>query len=64
MERRKGMFENQPDLLSIKQCQKELQIGRCSMLELIHTGSIKAFKLKGAWKVPKREVEKYVKRMI
>lgn len=63
-EKWKDMFENQPDLLNVKQCQQELQIGRCSVLELIHTGRIKAFKLKGSWKIPKKELESYIRRMV
>ena len=51
------MFENMPDLLTLKQCQQALQIGRCSMLELIHSGDVKGIKLKGSWKVPKKELE-------
>lgn len=58
------MFEQQPDLLNLKQCQQELQIGRNSMLQLIYEGDIKAFKLKGAWKIPKKELEKYVQRYL
>lgn len=52
-----------PEILNLKQCQNALQIGRCSMLELIYSGEIKAYKLKGAWKIPKEELVKYVRRI-
>lgn len=56
------MFENYPDLLTLKQCQQALQIGRCSVLELVQSGELPAFKLKGAWRVKRDDLERYVKR--
>ena len=56
------MFENMPEILDLKQCQKELRLGRNSMLELLRNGDIKAFKLKGSWKIPKTSLIEYVKR--
>lgn len=58
------MFENLPDILNLKQCQQALQIGRSSMLELIYNGDIQAYKLKGAWKIPKQELQRFVRRLM
>ena len=56
------MFENLPEILDLKQCQKELRLGRNSMLELLRNGDIKAFKPRGSWKIPKTSLIEYVKR--
>lgn len=58
------MFEKLPDILTLKQSQNALQIGRSSMLDLIYTGEIRAYKLKGAWKIPKEELIQYVRRLM
>lgn len=56
------MFQNLPDLLTLKQCQQALQIGRCSVLQLVQSGELRAFKLKGCWRVRRTDLEEYVKR--
>lgn len=57
------MFDNMPEILNLKQCQKALRLGRNSMLELLQNGDIRAFKLKGSWKIPKRSLVEYVKKL-
>lgn len=56
------MFDDLPDLLTIKQCQKALQIGRNSTLELLNSGTLKGFKLKGKWRIKKKELLSFVER--
>lgn len=55
------MFEELPEVLTLKQCQKALQIGRNSILKLIDSGELKAFKLMGNWRVLKSELIVFVK---
>ena len=38
-----AMFDEMPDILNLKQCQQALQIGRCSMLDLIYNGDLRAY---------------------
>lgn len=61
-EKRLNMFENLPDVLTISQCQEALQIGRCSMIDIIKNGEIDAVKVKGMWRVRKEELERYLNR--
>lgn len=56
------MFETYPEVLTLKQCQQALQIGRSSALQLVQSGELKAFKLKGGWRVRRIDLEAYVKR--
>lgn len=56
------LFDNLPDVLTLSQCQEALQIGRCSMLDLVKNGELKAVKIKGRWRITKHELEMYLKR--
>lgn len=55
------MFESIPDILTFKECQIVLKIGKNSLLELIHCGDIEAFKIGNRWKIPKAALMEYVK---
>lgn len=55
------MFENVPDIMTFKECQHTLKIGKNSLLDLIHNGEIEAFKIGNRWKIPKIAVIEYVK---
>lgn len=57
------MFENYPDILTLKQAQNMLHIGRNSMLDLIYSGEIEAFKIKGKWRILKSDLVLYIRRI-
>ena len=57
------MFENYPDILTLKQVQNMLHIGRNSMLDLIYSGEIEAFKIKGKWRILKSDLILYIRRL-
>ena len=57
------MFENYPDILTLKQVQNMLHIGRNSMLDLIYSGEIEAFKIKGKWRILKSDLVLYIRRL-
>lgn len=57
------MFENYPDILTLKQAQDMLHIGRNSMLDLIYSGEIEAFKIKGKWRILKSDLILYIRRI-
>ena len=48
------MFEKYPDILSIKELQKALSIGRNTAYRLITDGRIKHLRVQGTIKIPKR----------
>lgn len=57
------MFENYPDILTLKQAQNMLHIGRNSMLDLIYSGEIEAFKIKGKWRILKSDLILFIRRL-
>ena len=54
------MFRNVPDILTTKQCQELLKIGKNTMLELLKSKKIEAFKIGSRWKIPKESVIEYI----
>lgn len=56
------MFENQPDLLTRKQCQNLLQVSKSKMLELIHNGWIPARKIAGSFRIEKSDLIEFIEK--
>ena len=54
------MFETLPEVLTLKQSQELLQIGRTTILEMIKRNELKAFKVRGRWRIKKEDLSKYV----
>ena len=55
------MFERVPDILTFKECQKLLKVGKNTLLDLLHSNQIEAFKIGSRWKIPKESVIEYLK---
>lgn len=55
------MFEKIPDIMTFKECQKLLKVGKNTLLNLIHNGEIDAFKIGNRWKITKESIIDYVK---
>lgn len=55
------MFEKTPDILTFKECQKLLKVGKNTLLDLLHNEEIEAFKIGNRWKIPKDSVIDYLK---
>ncbi len=55
------MFEKIPDILTFKECQKLLKVGKNTLLDLIHSGEIDAFKIGNRWKITKDSILEYLK---
>ena len=55
------MFEKAPDIMTLKECQNYLKIGKNTMLKLIHNGDISAFRIGNRWKIPKISVMEFIK---
>ncbi|MBP1543094.1 MAG: helix-turn-helix domain-containing protein [Oscillospiraceae bacterium] len=57
------MLNNTKDILTIKDLQKLLHIGRNTALRLVQDGEIEGFKVGRQWRVTRESVVRYVKRM-
>lgn len=55
------MIERIPEIMTLRECQKLLKVGRNTMLELIHNGKIDAFKIGNRWKITRSAVIEYLK---
>ena len=54
------MLNNAPDVLSIKDLRKILQIGKNSALYLVQNDIIPARKIMGKWRILKEDVIEYI----
>lgn len=54
------MLENAPDVMSIKDLRKTLQIGKNSALYLVQNDIIPACKIMGKWRILKEDVIEYI----
>ena len=55
------MFNEYPDIVSVAQLQKMLNIGKNSAYSLINKGKIKSIRIGNTYKICKAEILKYVK---
>ena len=49
-----------PRLLNFKQTREYLQIGKDSLLDLLHSGELSGFKIKGSWRVHEDDLKDYM----
>lgn len=56
------MFEKVPDILTLKECQQLLKIGRNSMLKFLNSGELEGFKIGNRWRVYKYSVIDFIRR--
>lgn len=54
------MYEYIPEIMTFKECQKILKVGKNTLLDLIHTNQLEAFKVGGRWKIPKQSVIEFI----
>lgn len=47
-------------LLTFNQVKEYLQIGKDSLLKLLHSGELKGFKIKGRWRVHEDDLKEYI----
>lgn len=55
------MFENIPDILTFRECQSVLKVGKNTLLDLIHDHDIEAFRIGNRWKIPKAVLIEYIR---
>ena len=56
------MLNNTKDILTIKDLQKLLHIGRNTALRLVQDGDVEAFKVGRQWRVTRESVVRYIMR--
>ena len=54
------MYEYIPEIMTFKECQKILKVGKNTLLDLIHTNQLEAFKVGSRWKIPKQSVNEFI----
>lgn len=55
-----AMLETIPEILTLIQCQELLHIGRTTILNMIKQEELKAFKVRGRWRIRKADLEEYL----
>jgi excisionase family DNA binding protein len=55
------MYERIPEIMTLKECQQILKVGKNTMLELLHTNQIEGFKIGSRWKIPKESVVEFLR---
>ena len=57
------MLNNTIDILTLKELQELLHIGKNTALKLVQSGEIEAFRVGNRWRVMKESVAKYLRRI-
>lgn len=57
------MFEHVPDIMTFRECQNVLKVGKNTLLDLLHNGDIEAFRIGNRWKIPKAAILEYIERI-
>ena len=56
------MLNNTKDILTLKELQKLLHIGKNTALRLVQSGEIEAFRVGNQWRISRENVIRYLKR--
>jgi excisionase family DNA binding protein len=54
------MYKNIPEIMTFKECQQLLKIGKNTLLNLIHNGELDAFKIGNRWKITQEAVVEFI----
>ena len=55
------MLERVPEIMTFNECRCLLKIGKNTLLALLRSGEIGAFRIGNRWKIPKNAVIEYIK---
>ena len=58
------MLNNTKDVLTLKELQVLLHIGKNTALRLVQSGEIEAFRVGKQWRIVKDSIIKYIKKMM
>ena len=56
------MLNNTKDILTLKELQELLHIGKNTALRLVQSGEIEAFRVGNQWRIPCEAIVKYIRR--
>ncbi len=56
------MLNNTKDILTLKELQKLLHIGKNTALRLVQNGEIEAFRVGKQWRIVREDIIRYLKR--
>ncbi len=56
------MYRNIPEVMTFKECQLVLKLGKNKLLELLHTRQIEGFRIGNRWRIPKESVMEFMER--
>lgn len=56
----KAMVANEEEILTLEEMMKYLKIGRNLALKILMEGKIKAAKIGNMWRIPKKNVDKFL----
>lgn len=55
------MMDRISDILTFNECKYLLKVGKNTLLDLLHNGTIEAFRIGNRWKIPKSAVIEFIK---
>ena len=58
------MFNNDYNVLTAYEAMDYLGIGENTLYKLLNSGELKAFRIGRVWKIPRKEIEKYIDKSI
>ena len=58
------MLNSTKDILTLKELQELLHIGKNTALRLVQSGEIEAFRVGDQWRITKDSIIKYIKKMM
>ena len=56
------MYRNIPEIMTFKECQELLRVGKNTLLELLHTRQIEGFRIGNRWRITKESVVEFIER--
>ncbi|MCC8015542.1 MAG: helix-turn-helix domain-containing protein [Eubacterium sp.] len=55
------MYEQIPEIMTFKECQSLLKIGKNTLLSMLQTNELEAFKIGNRWIIPKESVVEFIR---
>ena len=54
------MYEQIPEIMTLRECCAILKVGKNTMLKLLHEKKIEGFRVGNRWKIPKESVVEFI----
>ena len=55
------MYNNIPEIMTVKECCAILKVGKNTMLEMLNNRILDGFKIGNRWKIPKESVVEFIR---